>query len=864
MACHFRLRHPLTLALGVLLGASTLFAPRPALSRAKIEADQGPPSSISANYGEAVPFVVQLSARPLSNRAGSLSLGSSYLIPTGNGIEVRDATSGGPPTGTLRTPGSIDAATFDGATAYLFAGSRGILAVDLTNPAQPIPIGSLTGIGSVTLGTASGNGYGLAAVSDQGLLFLGRSALGSLHLLATKTFADGRQIIGIRAHADSFVVVSSRPFPIQRVIVTLYRLQASATQPESLREVTIPLESPTSVAWHGGIAFVGVGNDGIEAVNLATGTHRAFRLPGNAYVRAVDMDDTVLVAATQASGLARVRRNGAAGDSLGSATLEALTFDPYHVTLIGSRIVLASQDVESPQEPDEVGLSMIEFRDLIGPEPFPPVGGTGRTRRVVTQGGLAYVADYIGGFRIYHSGLTDTSLVGVLASPPAGRAVDVAVDAQHHRAYLAMSSAGLEIVDVTDPASPSALATLPLPEQVSAVAIVDSNLVIVGRRGAASAGITLVDVSTPTAPVVRGQLGIGFVPNPRAIAVKDTVAFIADATVGLTSVGFGNPDAPELIGAASGFAAVDLDLSGNRLLVATRSDGLEVVDVFNPIVPTLRSSTALPPMLGVTQTGNSAVAFLDGDEAAVFDLTDAFAPTYRGPIAVPGIARDGTWTGDTLLVATGLALERYRVTPILVTPPALTITFDPEQVRPRATITWPPVNLAGLAGLNVYRDQIVESGVSNPMGTAVNAALLDPATTELVDPVIPAGARIRYRLEALLTDGSIRTVAEGFADIPSNPDLGRPYPNPYRPANGVLALPFRIAAGSTGTMELRVFDLSGRLVRTVTQPAPAGGGFGSIDWDGKDAHGQRAPDGVYFLRIHGGGIDDSRQIVLLR
>jgi len=849
MACHFRLRNPLTLALGILLGASALFAPRQALCRAKIEADQGLPSSVSANYGEAVPMGVT----------------GPYLIPTGNGIEVREILSGTKLISAVRTPGAINAATFDGATAYLFTGSRGILAVDLTNPAQPAPIGSLNGIGTVTLGAASPNGYGLAALSDRGLLFLGRTSPGNLNLLATKTFADGRQVIGIRAHADSFVVVSSRALPVQRMIVTLYRLQVSATQPESLREVTIPLEAPTSVTWHGGnIAFVGAGNDGIEAVNLATGTHRAFRLPGNAYVRAVDMDDTVLVAATQASGLARVRRSGAAGDTLGNATVEALAFDPYDVTLVGTRIVLASRDVESPQEPDEVGLSKIEFRDLAGPEPFPPVGGTGRTRRVVTQGGLVYVADYTGGFRIYHSGLSDTSLVGVLPPPPAGRAVDIAVDAQRHRAYLAMSSAGLEIVDVTDPSSPSALATLPLPEQVSAVAIADSNLVIVGRRGSASAGITLVDVTNPTAPVARGQLGIGFVPNPRAIAVKDTIAFIADATVGLTSVGFGNPDAPELVGSASGFAAVDLDLSGNRLLVATRSDGLEVVDVFNPTVPTLRSSTALPPMLGVTQTGNSAVAFLDGEEAAVFDLTDAFAPTYRGPIAVPGIARDGAWTGDTLLVATGLALERYRVNPVPVTPPALTITFDPEQVRPRATISWPLVNVAGLAGLNLYRDEIVEAGVLNPMGTAVNAALLDPATTELVDPVVPAGATIRYRLEAVLTDGSIRTVAEGFADIPSNPELGRPYPNPYRPANGVLALPFRIASGSTATMELRVFDVSGRIVRTVTQPAPAGGGFGSIAWDGKDAHGQRAPDGVYFLRIHGGGIDDSRQVVLLR
>jgi len=851
MACFFRLRNPLILAFGVFAGAGLLFHPPPVLSRTVIEADQGLPSSISANYGEAVPL-------------GERSVAGPYLIPTGNGFEVRDAAAGGAPIGTFRTPGSINAATFDGTTAYLFAGPRGILAVDLSNPAQPMPIGSLAGIGSVSLGAASPNGYGLAALSDQGLLFIGRSSPGAMQPLATRTFADGRLVIGVRARADSFLVVSSRAFPVQRVIVTLYRLPAAASEPESLKEITIPLERPTSVAWRGDVAFIGIENDGVEVVNIRTGAHHAFRLPGNAYVRAVDANDSVVVAATQASGLARIRRSGAAGDSLVNATLEALTFDPFQVTLVGTRIVLASRDVELAQEPDEVGFSMIEFRDLAGPTPFPTEGGTGRTRRVVTQGGLAYVADYTGGLRIYHAGLADTSLVGVLAPPPAGRAVDIAVDGQHHRAYLAMSSAGLEIVDVSNPASPSALATLPLPEQVSAVAIADSNLVIVGRRGNASAGLTLVDVSNPSAPVARGQIGPGFLPDPRAIAVKDTVAYVADASVGLTSVGFGNPDAPEVIGISSGFGALDLDLAGTRLLVATRSDGLEVVDVFNPAIPTLRSSVHLPTVLGVTQAANSAIAFLDGEEAAVLDMTDPFVPSYRGPIAVPGIARDGSWSGDTLLVAAGLALERYRVNPVPVTPPALTITFDAEQVQPRAHIAWSPVNLAGLAGLHVYRDVISAAGVPSPMGSPVNADLLAPTTTSFVDPLVPSGARLRYRLEALLTDGSIRTVAEGFADIPSNPDLGRPYPNPYRPAAGILSVPFRIGAGTSASMELRVYDASGRLVRSIAQAGPAGGGFGSIAWDGRDAHGQHVPDGVYFLRLEGGGIDDSRQIILLR
>jgi hypothetical protein len=846
-----RWRHPLALTL--LVGSVFLAVPPSARARTRVVAIHGTPSSISANYGEAVPI-------------GDSSTAGPYLIPTGAGIEIRDAMLGGDaPIGTFRTPGEITGATVDGTTAYLFAGDRGIVAVDISSPGQPAAIGSRGDLGTVSLGAASPNGYGLAAISDAGLLFLGRSAPGQIFLASTLRFEDERMLVAVRARADSFLVVSSRTFPAQRLLLTLYRLPVGASEAESLSEVAVPLEIPTSMAWRGDLAFVGAGNGGIVVVNIRTGAHHSYRLPGNAYVRAVDANDSVVVAVTPASGFARVRRAGALGDTLVNATLEALSLDPFHVTLSGDRVLLATRDAEAPQEPDEVGRSAIEFRDLDGPTPFPPAGGTGRTRRVVQVAGYAYVADYTGGLRIYRAGGTDTSLVGVLPPPPSGRAVDLAVDAAHGRAYLALSSAGLEVVDISDPASPVALATLLLSEQVSAVAVADSTLLVVGRRGTSSAGITLVDVTVPTSPTPRGTLGQSYLPDPRAIAVKDTVAFVADASVGLTAVGFGNPDAPAVIGLSTGAPATDVDLAGNRLLVGTLSRGLQVVDVFNPAVPFLRSEFALPPVRGVAQSGNSAVVFLDGEEVSVIDLTDPFAPTLRGPIAVPGNARDGSWVGDTLLVAAGLALDRFQVSPAISAAPPLTLAFDNELLRARIHISWSPVSLPGLAGLNVFRDVVAGSGVTDPTGVRVNGPLLDPAATDTFDPDVPAGATLHYRLEAFFVDGSIRTVAEGSIFIPSTPGLGRPYPNPYRPGTGALTIPFRIISNpSDEEVELGIYDVSGRLVRKLVQAPPPGGGFGSIAWDGRDAHGQRAPDGVYFLRLRAGGVDDSRQIVLLR
>jgi hypothetical protein len=66
------------------------------------------------------------------------------------------------------------------------------------------------------------------------------------------------------------------------------------------------------------------------------------------------------------------------------------------------------------------------------------------------------------------------------------------------------------------------------------------------------------------------------------------------------------------------------------------------------------------------------------------------------------------------------------------------------------------------------------------------------------------------------------------------------------------------------SIDLRVYGPSGRLMRHVAGVIPPGGGFGSLAWDGRDDRGRLLADGVYFAKLTGPGIDDARQIILLR
>lgn len=74
-----------------------------------------------------------------------------------------------------------------------------------------------------------------------------------------------------------------------------------------------------------------------------------------------------------------------------------------------------------------------------------------------------------------------------------------------------------------------------------------------------------------------------------------------------------------------------------------------------------------------------------------------------------------------------------------------------------------------------------------------------------------------------------------------------PEPNPSHGATGV-----RFRLGSPGTVELAIFDLSGRQVRTWTMGSLAAGEH-SVTWDGLDATGSRLPSGIYLGRLSIGG-----------
>jgi M6 family metalloprotease-like protein len=98
----------------------------------------------------------------------------------------------------------------------------------------------------------------------------------------------------------------------------------------------------------------------------------------------------------------------------------------------------------------------------------------------------------------------------------------------------------------------------------------------------------------------------------------------------------------------------------------------------------------------------------------------------------------------------------------------------------------------------------------------------------------------------------------GVGDAPRKFALLPAYPNPFNPETTI-----RYELASRTHVSLRVYDVSGAVVRTLVDDVKAAGSY-SLTWNGKDNHGSSVSSGVYFYRITAGSFQDVRKMTLLK
>jgi hypothetical protein len=102
-------------------------------------------------------------------------------------------------------------------------------------------------------------------------------------------------------------------------------------------------------------------------------------------------------------------------------------------------------------------------------------------------------------------------------------------------------------------------------------------------------------------------------------------------------------------------------------------------------------------------------------------------------------------------------------------------------------------------------------------------------------------------------------IEEGQMSGPIGPGLWC-LPNPFRDR---IRLSYGLASG-VDNAALKIFDVTGRVVRSFTLPKSSSPHPSSLIWDGRDERGQAVPAGIYFITLDNRRQKEIERVILVR
>lgn len=231
------------------------------------------------------------------------------------------------------------------------------------------------------------------------------------------------------------------------------------------------------------------------------------------------------------------------------------------------------------------GLRVVDIANPNSPVEVATHDSSGEAIGVDLSGDFIYLADGTAGLRVLFlesSGSENIKLEEIAVIDTPGEAHQVSVVGQ--TVYLADGSGGLRVISMVNPAQPVSLGWEDTPGNAKSVAVFEDYAYIADGP----AGLRVINILDGSKPAEVGAIDI--VGQARAVVVRQitdpverTLAYVAAEEGGLRVIDVSDPKNPLEIGSFTAYETVlDLDLSGDSVLLATGSWGLRVVSVADP------------------------------------------------------------------------------------------------------------------------------------------------------------------------------------------------------------------------------------------------------------------------------------------
>jgi hypothetical protein len=440
-----------------------------------------------------------------------------------------------------------------GSLAYIATGGVGLEIIDVSNAAAPRIVATVSTPGSAS-GVAVANGFAYVADST------------ALWVVDVRTPTQAR-IVGSLATAAT--AVATGPNATLDVVAgpTLQIVDIRTASRPTIVGATSSFGAQAVAALGTTVLLANGGSVGLNVVNASAPSSPVFvtRLYNGFYASGVGASGALAVATGQGWGM---------------------------------RVL----DVSNPLAPTVVGTL------------------SGDLRKVAMSGNIAYVANLVPG------NPPSTLLVAVDLSDPRqptmrgrvnfGTSLIQDIKIVGTLAYV-ITSAGLQTIDISNPANLLPLGSFTTPTSATAVAVV-GRYAYVGT----TATLFVVDVSAPRSPVLAGSSPAA----TNALAAGNGVLYALQSGV-LNIYGLSVPTQPTLLGSVNGQAA-GLDVLGQVVVLARRvlhhydtpGTGVVVVDVSVPSQPQIVQEIVVPGTTCSITVNNGLV--YTGDSASTVDILE--------------------------------------------------------------------------------------------------------------------------------------------------------------------------------------------------------------------------------------------------
>ncbi len=301
----------------------------------------------------------------------------------------------------------------------------------------------------------------------------------------------------------------------------------------------------------------------------------------------------------------------------------------------GIGLSLTAVDISDPTKPIMLGKSA-PFADTV--------------QDIFIQGKTAYVAAGSAGLQIVDiSDPAKLKLLGSWQSPAFTEGIAVA----GKTAFLANGAKGVSIIDISDPSKPKQIASAYTEKYAFDVVCAGNNAYI----AAGDAGLLILDIKDPTQPKELAQLDTdGYAYE---VVQSDKYIYIADAWAGVQVIDITDPAKPVLTTSiATGGWSLGVGLSDNHLVSANGGQGFDLFDVKNPTKPVLKSTFYKQPSEGDATPRRVAIMddlLLVADTTnglRLVDISVSIQLKQKGIFSQLGYARRLTIDGDYAYVAT--------------------------------------------------------------------------------------------------------------------------------------------------------------------------------------------------------------------